>query len=162
MQRRRLASRILMISPSGRLLLFKIHYRTGVLAGVIYWATPGGKLREGESFEAAAVREVYEETGIEVDSVGNCITRKEFSWRMPDGERVQAIENYYVVHVHDEQCSTLRWSAQERDAICDVRWWSEHELAACYEDVYPSDLSLLFSQARPGVHPSLIFNPASR
>lgn len=64
MEQRRLASRILLVSPSHRLLLFKIHYKVGALAGRRYWATPGGQLKDGESFEAAAMRELYEETGI--------------------------------------------------------------------------------------------------
>lgn len=66
MPRRRLASRILLISPTDRLLLFKIHYKTGALAGMSYWATPGGQLRKDESFETAAARELNEETGVEV------------------------------------------------------------------------------------------------
>ena len=146
MQRRRLASRILLISDSRRLLLFKIHYDSGVLAGKSYWATPGGKLRSDESFETAAIRELHEETGIEVQSVGHCVARKEFSWQMPDGEQVIAVENYYVVHVRDEQCSATRWSDQEREAMFEVRWWSESELAACREEIFPNDLLILFAQ----------------
>lgn len=148
MLRRRLASRILLISDSRRLLLFKIHYDSGVLAGRSYWATPGGKLRGDESFEAAAIRELHEETGVEVSSIGPCVARKEFSWEMPDGEQVIAVENYYVVHVRNEQYSAKRWSDQERAAVCEVRWWSESELAACQEEIFPKDLLTLFSQAQ--------------
>lgn len=148
MLRRRLASRILLISHSQRLLLFKIHYDSGALSGRSYWATPGGKLRGGESFEAAAIRELHEETGVNTQSVGHCVARKEFSWQMPDGEQVIAVEHYYVVHVRDERCSATRWSDQERDALCDVRWWSESELAACREEIFPADLLILFAQAR--------------
>jgi len=147
MPRRRLASRVLLISDSRRLLLFKIRFNSGVLAGVSYWATPGGKLRDNESFEAAAIREVYEETGIEVQSVGNCVARKEFSWLMPDGEQVIAVEHYYVVHVRDEQCSSMRWSDRELEAVCEVRWWSACELAVCREKIFPEDLLTLFAQA---------------
>lgn len=148
MPRRRLASRVLLISDSRRLLLFKIRYDSGVLAGVSYWATPGGKLRDDESFEAAAIREVYEETGIEVQSVGNCVARKEFSWLMPDGEQVVAVERYYVVHVRDERCFSMGWSDREREAVCEVRWWSAFELAACTEEMFPEDLPILFAQAQ--------------
>ncbi|KNH29485.1 hypothetical protein ACS77_02040 [Pseudomonas syringae] len=147
MPRRRLASRVLVISASHRLLLFKIHYNSGALAGRSYWATPGGKLRCDESFEAAAVRELREETGIEVKSVGHCVVRKEFSWQIPDGEQVIAVEQYYVVHVRDEQCSAKGWSDREREAVCEMRWWSERELAACREEIFPNDLLILFTQA---------------
>ncbi|MFK4073689.1 NUDIX hydrolase [Ectopseudomonas khazarica] len=148
MPRRRLASRVLLISDSRRLLLFKIRFDSGALAGTSYWATPGGKLRDNESYEAAAIREVYEETGIEVQSVGDCVARKEFSWLMPDGEQVIAVEHYYVVHVRDEQCSSMGWSDRELEAVCEVRWWSACELAACREKIFPEDLLNLFAQVQ--------------
>ncbi|MBV4467383.1 NUDIX domain-containing protein [Pseudomonas sp. SWRI79] len=147
MPRRRSASRILLVSPSHRLLLFKIHYKAGALAGMSYWATPGGGLRGDESFEAAAVRELYEETGLDVQSVGCSITRKEFLWQMPDGEHVLAVENYYVVNAGAEYCSTTGWSSQERDAVCEIRWWSESELMSSTEEILPPDLPILFGQA---------------
>jgi len=150
MPRQRLASRILLISPSNQMLLFKIRYLTGALAGMCYWATPGGKLRANESYEAAAIRELYEETGIEVQSVGQCLAHKEFPWVMPGGEHVLAVEHYFVVRVHDVQLSNTRWSDQEREVVSEVGWWSEEELAACREAVYPPDLSSLFAQAITG------------
>jgi len=123
----RLASRILLISPTYRLLLFKIQYKTGAL-------------------EAAAVRELKEETGVNVQSVGPCIAHREFPWKMPDGEGVLAIENYYVVRADTEQCSSATWSVQEQDTIGEVRWWSQAELAECDDDVYPPDLMSLFTE----------------
>ncbi|PMY60355.1 MULTISPECIES: NUDIX hydrolase [Pseudomonas] len=148
MQRRRLASRILLISDSQRLLLFNIRYGSGALAGRCYWATPGGKLQDNESFEAAAIRELYEEAGVEIQSVGQCVAHREFPWQMPDGEQVLAVENYYVVRVREERCSRVRWSDQEREAVCDVKWWSESELAACPDEIFPQDLLNLFVQAQ--------------
>jgi len=147
MPRQRLASRILLISPSNQMLLFKIRYLTGALAGMCYWATPGGKLRANESYEAAAIRELYEETGIEVQSVGQCLAHKEFPWVMPGGEHVLAVEHYFTVHTGTEQCSCAQWTDREREAVCEVRWWSSGELAACHEEVFPPDLNNLFSRA---------------
>lgn len=146
MPRHRLASRILLVSSSQRLLLFKICYKTGAMAGRHYWATPGGGLRSGESFEAAAMRELYEETGLRAQSVGHCIAHKKFLWHMPDGERVLAVENYYGVRTAVEHCSTAGWSAQERDVVTETKWWSENELRATTEEVLPPDLPVLFGQ----------------
>lgn len=146
MPRRRLASRILLVSQARRLLLFKISYKAGARAGMSYWATPGGQLRDYELFEAAAMRELEEETGVVVKSIGRCIARKEFPWQMPDGVYVLAVEHYYAVHVGAEHCSTTSWSLRERDAICDIKWWSESELTACTEEILPSDLRTLFGE----------------
>ncbi|MDR6579772.1 NUDIX domain-containing protein [Pseudomonas extremaustralis] len=147
MPRKRLAARLLVISPSNRLLLFKIQYQAGALAGMSYWATPGGKLKDEESFEAAAVRELYEETGIEVPSAGRCIAHREFMWQMPDGKHVLAVENFYAVRAGAEQCSCAQWSDREREVVREMRWWSSQELAACREEVFPPDLSNLFGTA---------------
>ncbi len=147
MQRRRLSARILLISDMERLLLFNIRYDSGVLAGRSYWATPGGKLRDGESFEEAAIRELHEETGVVTRSVGRCMAQREFPWQMPDGEQVLAVEHYYVVRVKDELCSRARWSDQEREVVLGLRWWALSELAVSREQIYPHDLPVLFDLA---------------
>jgi len=147
MPRRQFASRILLINPDNQLLLFKIRYKSGALAGLSYWATPGGKLKDGESFEQAAIRELEEETGIVVQSIGDCIARREFSWVLPDGQTVLAVENYYTVRMADEELSRAGWSDAEREAICEMRWWSGEDLAKCCEQVFPPDLPSLYAQA---------------
>ena len=152
MHRRRLSARILLISEKPRLLLFNIRYDSGFLAGRNYWATPGGKLRDGESYEDAAIRELHEETGVVTRSVGCCIAQREFPWQMPDGEQVLAVEHYYVVRVEDELCSRALWSDQEREVVRDVRWWTASELAVSREQIYPHDLPTLFDLAhKPSV-----------
>lgn len=108
----------------------------------------GGKLGEEESFEAAAIRELHEETGIAVLSVGECIASYEFLWQMPNGEQVIAVERYYVVHSNDEHCSAVRWSEQEREVVCEAKWWSESELENCQDEIFPANLLILFVQAQ--------------
>jgi 8-oxo-dGTP diphosphatase len=76
--RRRRSTRLLIIEPAGRVLLFRFIFKKGALAGQDYWATPGGGVEEGETFEQAAIRELREETGIRVESVGPQVAQREF------------------------------------------------------------------------------------
>ncbi len=60
----RLAARVLVIDKDDRLLLLE-----GVEPATKrrFWITPGGSLEHGEDYEAAARRELHEETGLALD-----------------------------------------------------------------------------------------------
>lgn len=51
---------LVFIEEEGKLLLVRQSYGRG------YWSLPGGVLERGESIDQAAIREVKEETGLEV------------------------------------------------------------------------------------------------
>ena len=52
-------ARLFVLDPLDRLLLFRFLGRDGHVS----WLTPGGGLHQGETVQAAAVRELAEETG---------------------------------------------------------------------------------------------------
>ena len=52
---------VILVNPDGHILIGK---REGSHAP--YWSIPGGYLEPGEPFETAAIREVKEETGLEI------------------------------------------------------------------------------------------------
>ncbi|WP_426108352.1 NUDIX hydrolase [Pseudomonas sp. TWR1-1-4] len=138
--RERKASRLLVINPSQEVLLFRFVHNDGPLAGQNYWATPGGGVEAGETFEVAAIRELREETGIKVDTLAASIADRKVPLMLPCGETVLAIEQYYVVHVPDEALSKAEWTAPETQVMADHRWWSVNALRSTEETVWPQSL----------------------
>ncbi len=67
--RQRPSARLLVVDEQNRVLLFRFVFKEGALAGQEFWATPGGELDAGETFEEAAIRELFEETSIQIDAV---------------------------------------------------------------------------------------------
>ena len=145
--RERKAARLLLISPVGEVLLFRFHHTDDALAGTSHWATPGGGLEPGEAFHAAAIRELYEETGIRVGAVAEPVAHRRVSLTLPCGEEVMAVEQYFVVHVEDKALSRSHWSSHEKKVMTDHHWWSAQELIATKETVWPENLVQLLTDA---------------
>lgn len=138
--RQRPSARLLVTDPLGKILLFRFEHREGALAGVCYWATPGGGVEGGETFEETAVRELREETGIRVDDVGPQIAQCKVVFQLVSGEYVDNDERYFHVPVASHQLSTTGWTAYEVECMTDYRWWSRDELLQTAEKVWPKNL----------------------
>ena len=138
--RTRPSARLLVLDEEGRVLLFRFAFKNGALAGQNFWATPGGALEAGESFEKAAKRELAEETGIILSAVDREVARRAFSMVMPDGETVWADERYFCVRVGNTAISRDGWTALEREVMCEPRWWSVTEILSSKETIFPENL----------------------
>ena len=138
--RERKAARLLVISPSRNVLLFKFRHQHGALAGKSYWAAPGGSLEDGETFHAAAIRELREETGIQVNTIVGPVADRRFSMLLPSGATVLAVEQYFVVHAKNLILSSSEWTLHETQVIADHHWWSAPELRSTRETVWPEAL----------------------
>ncbi|CCD83783.1 conserved hypothetical protein; putative NUDIX hydrolase [Bradyrhizobium sp. ORS 285] len=145
--RERPSSRLLVLDPEGRLLLFKFVHLAGALAGQAFWATPGGGLDPGESYEAAACREMFEETGIRIDHPGPEIAQRAVIFTLVDGEEVSADERYFLIKVAQAELSSMHWTELERAAIAAQRWWQRDELAATSDQVFPEDIVEMLTRA---------------
>ncbi|PHN29662.1 NUDIX hydrolase [Pseudomonas sp. ICMP 460] len=138
--RERKAARLLVINPAGEVLLFRFVHTTGALAGDDYWATPGGGVEPGETFQAAALRELREETGIVLSAVQAPVADRRVSLMLPSGETVLAVEQYFVVHVQNQTLSRAEWTEQETQVMADHHWWSAQALRSTNATVWPQGL----------------------
>ena len=144
--RRRPSSRLLVIDRTNRVLLFRFVFRRGPLAGQNYWATPGGAVEAGESFADAACRELFEETGILRDAIGQEVAEREFVLQLHDGEYVMAEERFFLVRVADQSLSRDHRTPREIEVMTDHRWWSVEELTSTSETIFPEILVTILAR----------------
>lgn len=131
----RKAARIIAINSEGRVLLFQ-HARAN---GELFWATPGGGVEEGETFETAAVREAAEELGVDhIDLKALWDYTNLFQWL---DNQIHQQERYFLTHFDQVELSEHVRSFHALERIQQVRWWSIAELEQTRDLVFPEDLS---------------------
>ena len=108
--------------PDGRLLLLQRHQDD--LGGGM-WATPGGRQDKGEDPAITAMREVEEETGIELDEL---VYLGLHELRMPHGVAHMRTYKAYVprgieIRINSEEHSDHQWfDVSELTASEDIIW----------------------------------------
>jgi 8-oxo-dGTP pyrophosphatase MutT (NUDIX family) len=137
---KRPSSRLLVLDRDNSVLLFKFAHKTGALAGLTFWATPGGGLDPGETFEQAACREVLEEVGLHIEEPGPQIARREVLIQLPTGETALADERFFLIRVDELALSRERWTDFEKDVMVEHRWWTRTELSVTREQVWPENI----------------------
>ncbi|HAV5392624.1 NUDIX domain-containing protein [Acinetobacter baumannii] len=147
----RKSSRLLVLNESHQILLFQFTHTNDALAGQSYWATVGGGLEEGETFEQAAYRELYEELGVVRQNVGTHVATRNFEMMLPSAEIVISDERLFIVFIKNEEVNTANWTEQEKLVISKSRWWTFDELSQTDEIVYPNNIPNILIDSLPEI-----------
>jgi 8-oxo-dGTP pyrophosphatase MutT (NUDIX family) len=144
----RRAARVLLLDPAGRVLM--LHGWDPARPSHTYWFTVGGGLEPEESLLDAAVREVFEETGLRFDSselegpVRTDVVEFPF-----DGIWHKQEQSFFVARATDTAVDLSRLNEVEQGCIDEARWWSAADLDATGELFYPPDLPSLLRSLLP-------------
>ena len=140
----RAAARVLVFDAQDRLLLLEAQDAPG---GHRWWIAPGGGVQDGESFEAAAQRELHEETGLLLEVQGWVWTRRHvYTWQ---GRQHDQYERYFIARA--EQPSIMPVKAD--DYVIGHRWWHLAEIERSTEDFAPRSMALLLPPILRGKMP---------
>jgi len=135
----RRVSRILLFDEQERILLLKT--ASPLLAvPVVRWITPGGGVDDHESHTQGAVRELFEETGLLVDSVGEPVWTVSGETTFNDGHVQTTYTEFFSVRTTSFEPVQDHWMPNEFSDIHDVRWWSRDEIASTTEPYAPLNL----------------------
>jgi len=134
----RLTSRILLFNDEGQVLLFLT--AAPDTSGVARWITPGGGVDPGENHAEAAIRELFEETGMVVTDVGEPVWGHDFVVQWDAADHSTGHAEFYRLTTNTFEPSAVNWTEDEKVDVLAHRWWSLDELVAAGEAFEPVEL----------------------
>jgi 8-oxo-dGTP diphosphatase len=149
--RRRVTARVLLMDPEDRILLLRGQFDG---AAEPFWFTVGGGVEAGETVEAAAMREILEETGFTDAVVGPVIWwRESVIPAMETQEPMLFEEHYFLARTAGGTPSRAGWNPVELRLVDDIRWWSLGELSLSQEAIWPRGLAKILPRILAGESP---------
>jgi ADP-ribose pyrophosphatase YjhB (NUDIX family) len=141
------AARAVVLDAAQRVLLVRFVSHDGSRT---WWATPGGGLEPGETYEQAVLREIAEETGLEGVALGPVVWTREDVWEL-DGRRYHQMERFFLIQVDAHDPPPGLEGLPGDVGLRECRWWTLDELERTRAELSPRALPrLLRSLLRDG------------
>ena len=119
-----------------------------------FWFAIGGEIENNETFKEAAVREIYEETGIKKDELefGPIVWFGEFDLILK-GVLTHLKQTFIVAKTKQHNASLKNPTEWEKQAVKKVEWFSLEKIKNCPDVIYPVLLSKYLPDILSGKYP---------
>ncbi|MGH3761016.1 NUDIX hydrolase [Actinophytocola sp.] len=134
----RIGARVLLLDSRDRVLL--IHARDPDQPDHHWWELPGGGVDPDETLEDAAIREVAEETGIQLDTLGPRLWIRESRFRYRNHHHHRIDHVFLARPPHTDPTVTTRPSDNEKLGLIERRWLTPDDLDASSDKLLPPSL----------------------
>lgn len=120
----------------------------------LFWFTIGGEINYNESTQEAAIREIYEETGIKENEVelGPIVWFGEFDLIL-DGKLTHLKQRFMVAKTKKLDVSLTKLDGWEKDVIKKLAWFSLEDIKNSEDIIHPVGIEDILPDILAGKYP---------